>query len=147
MHKYYLEPTATWQHGHSHMTIQPQPQDNFTTAACPPAPPCPPPPPTLPPAPPPCPLHLCTPPIPPVANTRTPAKAASSMVPDTVVAPSKPLAITYARSRRDTYTGSRGQGSGGRGEGAEFRMEGAEWRAQGVGCRAQGPGFREKTVT
>ena len=44
----------------------------------------------------------CTPPIPPVTKTRIPASAASSMVADTVVAPSSRCAQTKGRSRRDT---------------------------------------------
>lgn len=38
---------------------------------------------------------------PPVTKTGMPARCASSMVADTVVAPSRRLATTYARSRRD----------------------------------------------
>ena len=44
----------------------------------------------------------CTPPMPPVTNTRTPARCASSIVHATVVAPSAPLATTPGRSRRET---------------------------------------------
>lgn len=46
--------------------------------------------------------HRCTPPMPPVTNTLMPARAASSMVPLTVVAPSRPLPTTSGISRRDT---------------------------------------------
>lgn len=46
--------------------------------------------------------HLCTPPMPPVTNTLMPARAASSMVPLTVVAPSRLLPSTSGMSRRDT---------------------------------------------
>jgi hypothetical protein len=46
--------------------------------------------------------HLCTPPMPPVTKTLMPARAASSMVPLTVVAPSKPLPSTSGISLRDT---------------------------------------------
>ncbi|CAM5494006.1 hypothetical protein SGRIM128S_02760 [Streptomyces griseomycini] len=41
----------------------------------------------------------CTPPSPPVANTRTPASDASRAVPDTVVAPLSPPATASGRSR------------------------------------------------
>lgn len=47
--------------------------------------------------------HLCTPPMPPVTNTRIPASAARSIVAETVVAPSRLLAIMAARSRLDTF--------------------------------------------
>ena len=40
--------------------------------------------------------------VPPVTKTWMPALAASSMVAETVVAPSNPFAMTNARSRRDT---------------------------------------------
>lgn len=58
---------------------------------------------------PPCPAaaHLCTPPMPPVTNTLMPARAASSMVPLTVVAPSRPLPMTRGMSRRDTLRTAR----------------------------------------
>ncbi len=46
----------------------------------------------------------CTPPMPPVANTRMPAMAASIMVPATVVAPSKPRAATRGKSLRLVFT-------------------------------------------
>mmetsp|Transcript_148 Transcript_148/g.329 ORF Transcript_148/g.329 Transcript_148/m.329 type:complete len:248 (+) Transcript_148:2101-2844(+) len=45
---------------------------------------------------------LCTPPMPPVTNTRMPAAAASSMVADTVVAPSPFKAMMCAMSRLET---------------------------------------------
>lgn len=41
----------------------------------------------------------CTPPSPPVANTSTPARAASCAVADTVVAPLTPAATASGRSR------------------------------------------------
>mmetsp|Transcript_12149 Transcript_12149/g.29424 ORF Transcript_12149/g.29424 Transcript_12149/m.29424 type:complete len:404 (-) Transcript_12149:1594-2805(-) len=44
----------------------------------------------------------CTPPIPPVTKTAMPARAARSMVAETVVAPVTPRATTDAMSRRDT---------------------------------------------
>ena len=43
----------------------------------------------------------CTPPMPPVANTRIPARAAMIIVVATVVAPSSPRAISTGRSRRE----------------------------------------------
>ena len=44
----------------------------------------------------------CTPPMPPVANTRMPAISAMSMVVATVVAPVRPLAMYTGTSRRET---------------------------------------------
>ena len=41
--------------------------------------------------------------VPPVTKTWMPALAASSMVADTVVAPSKPLAMTSAKSLLDVF--------------------------------------------
>ncbi len=46
---------------------------------------------------------LCTPPMPPVASTRMPASAASTIVPATVVAPSSPRAASTPMSRRDAF--------------------------------------------
>ncbi|OPZ36275.1 MAG: hypothetical protein BWY99_02056 [Synergistetes bacterium ADurb.BinA166] len=46
-----------------------------------------------------CCAPLCTPPMPPVANTRTPASDAPIIVLATVVAPSPPLASSIGRSR------------------------------------------------
>ena len=45
----------------------------------------------------------CTPPIPPVANTGIPAAVQSASAPATVVAPSRPCAITTGRSRAETF--------------------------------------------
>ena len=45
----------------------------------------------------------CTPPMPPVANTRMPAMAAMIMVVATVVAPSSPRAMSTGKSRRDAF--------------------------------------------
>jgi hypothetical protein len=45
------------------------------------------------------PAPRCTPPRPPVVNTRMPASAASRIVDATVVAPCSPRATTYGRSR------------------------------------------------
>ena len=44
----------------------------------------------------------CTPPMPPVANTRMPASEAMIMVEATVVAPVRPSAHITGKSRRDT---------------------------------------------
>ena len=46
---------------------------------------------------------LCTPPIPPVANTCKPAKCAKIIVPDTVVAALALDAQAYAKSLRDAF--------------------------------------------
>ena len=48
----------------------------------------------------------CTPPRPPVTNTRMPAIAASRIVEATVVAPWVPRATTYGRSRTLTFVTS-----------------------------------------
>ena len=48
----------------------------------------------------------CTPPSPPVANTRMPARAASSEVDATVVAPVRPSATAAGRSRTDSFNTS-----------------------------------------
>ena len=48
----------------------------------------------------------CTPPIPPVAKTAMPARAAAIIVAATVVAPSRPAAAATARSRRLTFIAS-----------------------------------------
>ena len=61
---------------------------------------------------------------PPVTNTEMPARAASSMVADTVVAPSRPRAQTRGRSRRETLrtlvpARARRSSWGGRGEGGQ----------------------------
>ena len=45
----------------------------------------------------------CTPPMPPVAKTATPARAAPINVPLTVVAPSTRLASAKGRSRREIF--------------------------------------------
>ncbi len=49
------------------------------------------------------PHHLWTPPMPPVTKTWMPARAASNMVADTVVAPCARAASTAGKSRRDTF--------------------------------------------
>ena len=48
----------------------------------------------------------CTPPMPPVANTRIPARWAANKVAATVVAPGRPAARTHPMSRRLTFTTS-----------------------------------------
>mmetsp|Transcript_19807 Transcript_19807/g.47996 ORF Transcript_19807/g.47996 Transcript_19807/m.47996 type:complete len:248 (-) Transcript_19807:65-808(-) len=45
----------------------------------------------------------CTPPMPPVTKTRMPAMCASHIVPDTVVAPLPPFAMTSGRSRAPVF--------------------------------------------
>ena len=48
----------------------------------------------------------CTPPMPPVANTRMPAISAMIIVVATVVAPSMPRATMTGRSRREAFVTS-----------------------------------------
>ena len=50
-----------------------------------------------------CSAPLCTPPMPPVANTLMPAMCAAIMVAATVVPPVRPSATAKARSARDSF--------------------------------------------